>query len=71
MDDESLEVVAAVDGHEEEACVEEAASEQIPLEAVEESEGVGPWVEPCGAGPLVAWEEPLGEASLAPFLSKR
>ena len=60
--DESLEV--AVD--EAEACGEEAASEQIPLDVVgEESDEVGPYE----AGPSVAWEEPSVEASSASFLS--
>lgn len=50
---ESLVVAVAVDGVE--ACEGEAALEQIPLEAAEEeNEAVGPWVEPYGAGPLVA-----------------
>ena len=53
VDGGSLVVVAAVDGVG--ACEGEAASEQIPLEAAGvESEGVGPWVEPYGAGPSVA-----------------
>lgn len=61
------EILAGVDGVG--ACEEGAAWERTPSEAVVDgSEEVGPWAEPCGAWPLVAWEEPSVEAS---FLQKK